>query len=712
MEQQLLFPCGRGHEQPLALELENLGLRDIKIGHAVVSGRGSLELAYRGCLWLRTASRVLLPLADGEVNDPDDIYALVKGIAWEDHLDPNCTFAVFFNGTGQGIRNTQFGALKCKDAIADRLLERYRRRPDVDNKEPDISIDVHLRRGQLTVSLDLSGGGLHRRGYRHNQGAAPIKENLAAAMLYRCQWPELSRQGFNLIDPLCGSGTLLLEGLQMAADIAPALGRERFGFSAWLPHKPSQWRQLIEEAQQRREEGLNRLELKIWGFDQDREAIFAAKENARRLGLGHCLHLEVSPLDRFAWVKAYGEQGLLISNPPYGERLGSTIELIPTYERLGAAFKGFPAGWQLALVSSNAALLQRLHLKSHRHYQAQNGSLDVSINLYRRDEQREEVGTNPAPPSGFGGGEQGRMFANRLRKNFKKFQTEAAQLGTDAYRVYDRDMPEYAVAVDLYGDRLHIQEYAPPPTVRVEKARERLLDVLAIAPEVLGIARDKVYLKTRQRQAGKSQYEKQDKKGEFFPVREGAAQLLVNLSDYLDTGLFLDHRPLRRRIFQEAAGQRFLNLFCYTGSFSVQAALGGASLSTSVDLSGTYLDWAARNFTLNGLGGRHRLVKSDVLSFLEKGSEQFDLIVCDPPTFSNTKKSQLLFDVQRDQQRLLELTMNRLAPGGSLYFSNNYQRFKLAPQLEERYRVERLELLDFDFSRRPKIHQIYWFRHR
>ena len=405
MEQQLLFPCGRGHEQPLALELEHLGLRDIKIGHAVVSGRGSLELAYRGCLWLRTASRVLLPLADGEVNDPDDIYALVKSIAWEDHLDPNCTFAVFFNGTGQGIRNTQFGALKCKDAIADRLLERYRRRPDVDNKEPDISIDVHLRRGQLTVSLDLSGGGLHRRGYRHSQGAAPIKENLAAAMLYRCQWPELSRQGFNLIDLLCGSGTLLLEGLQMAADIAPALGRERFGFSAWLPHKPSQWRQLIEEAQQRREEGLNRLELKIWGFDQDREAIFAAKENARRLGLGHCLHLEVSPLDRFAWVKAYGEQGLIISNPPYGERLGSTIELIPTYEGLGAAFKGFPAGWQLALVSSNAALLQRLHLKSHRHYQAQNGSLDVSINLYRRDEQREEVGTNPAPPSGFGGGE-------------------------------------------------------------------------------------------------------------------------------------------------------------------------------------------------------------------------------------------------------------------------------------------------------------------
>ena len=216
-------------------------------------------------------------------------------------------------------------------------------------------------------------------------------------------------------------------------------------------------------------------------------------------------------------------------------------------------------------------------------------------------------------------------------------------------------------------------------------------------------------LKTRERQRGSAQYQKQAARGEYLPVREGAATFLVNLHDYLDTGLFLDHRPLRRRIYGEARDKRFLNLFCYTASASVQAALGGAAHTTSVDLSQTYLDWAHRNFDANELDSRHRLIKADVMAWLAEGDSQYDLILCDPPTFSNTKKEQRVFDVQRDHVVLIERCMKRLAPGGTLYFSNNYRGFKLDPAINERYHCEDISAatIGFDFARRPNIHKAW-----
>ena len=231
MQHPLVLPCAKGSEQVLLQEAETLGLQNARLGVAVVSGTGDLETAYRLCLWSRVASRVLWIVAEGEVANPDDIYALARAVPWDEHIDADSTFAVNFNGIGQGIRNTQFGALKVKDAIADQLRDTLHRRPDVDAKNPDISIDAHLRKGRLTLALDLSGGSLHQRGYRLAHGAAPIKEHLAATLLYRAGWPQLAADGYNLIDPLCGSGTLLLEALLMAADIAPALKRPRFGFT-------------------------------------------------------------------------------------------------------------------------------------------------------------------------------------------------------------------------------------------------------------------------------------------------------------------------------------------------------------------------------------------------------------------------------------------------------------------------------------------------
>ena len=546
MQHPLVLPCAKGSEQVLLAEAESLGLQNARLGVAVVSGSGDLETAYRLCLWSRVASRVLWIVAEGEVANPDDIYALARAVPWDEHIDADSTFAVNFNGIGQGIRNTQFGALKVKDAIADQLRDTLHRRPDVDAKNPDISIDAHLRKGRLTLALDLSGGSLHQRGYRLAHGAAPIKEHLAATLLYRAGWPQLAADGYNLIDPLCGSGTLLLEALLMAADIAPALKRPRFGFTRWQSHKPAVWKRLHEEAVARREAGLSRLDLKIWGYDHDGATLATARDNAARLDLGHCLHLERRELARFTAQPGYGARGLIITNPPYGERLGTLSELVGTYDALGAAYKTFPADWQMAVISSNPDLLKRLRLQRHKTYQAYNGGLETQIALYLRSEQHESEGQthDPAAPVD----EQARMLANRLRKNRRAAQKAAEAAETNAYRVYDQDMPEYAVAVDIYGDHVHVQEYAPPKTVAPEKASKRLLDALHIIPQILEIPAANLVLKTRERQRGSAQYQKQAARGEYLPVREGAATLLVNLHDYLDTGHQVRGRVMKYRI--------------------------------------------------------------------------------------------------------------------------------------------------------------------
>ncbi|WP_122580050.1 bifunctional 23S rRNA (guanine(2069)-N(7))-methyltransferase RlmK/23S rRNA (guanine(2445)-N(2))-methyltransferase RlmL, partial [Pseudomonas viridiflava] len=305
--------------------------------------------------------------------------------------------------------------------------------------------------------------------------------------------------------------------------------------------------------------------------------------------------------------------------------------------------------------------------------------------------------------------EGGQMFANRLQKNLKLMGKWVRREGIDCYRVYDADMPEYSMAIDLYHDWVHVQEYAAPKSIDPEKASARLFDALAAIPQALNIDKSRVVIKRRERQSGTRQYERQSAQGQFLEVKEGGVKLLVNLTDYLDTGLFLDHRPMRMRIQREAAGKRFLNLFAYTATASVHAAKGGARSTTSVDLSRTYLDWARRNLSLNGFSDKNRLEQSDVTVWLQACREEYDLIFIDPPTFSNSKRMEGVFDVQRDQVELIDLAMARLAPGGVLYFSNNFRKFVLDENLGQRYAVEEItaQTIDQDFARNSKIHRAW-----
>ena len=721
---EIVLTCPKGLEGLLLEEAKILGLEEAREQTAAVRGHAEIEVAYRLCLWSRLANRVLLVLSRFAMNNADELYEGVKAVDWRDHLEPAGSLAVEFSGNGSGIDNTHFGALKVKDAIVDRLRTSGGERPSIDKLNPDLRVHLRLDRGEAVLSLDLSGHSLHQRGYRLQQGAAPLKENLAAAVLIRAGWPRIAAEGGALADPMCGVGTFLIEAALMAADIAPNLKRERWGFSNWLGHVPAIWKKLHAEAEQRAAAGLAKPPLWIRGYEADPRLIQPGRNNVERAGLSDWVKIYQGELGSFEPRPDQNQKGLVISNPPYGERLGDEASLLYLYQNLGERLRQACLGWEAAVFTGAPELGRRMGLRSHKQYSFWNGALACKLLLIkvrteqfvtgeRRAREDDQQPVNEAPQQARLS-EGGQMFANRLQKNLKQLGKWARREGVECYRLYDADMPEYALAVDLYRDWVHVQEYAAPRSVDPDKAQARLLDALAAIPQALGVAQSRVAIKRRERQTGTKQYQRQAAQGQFMEVSEGGVKLLVNLTDYLDTGLFLDHRPLRLRIQREAAGKRFLNLFCYTATATVHAAKGGARSTTSVDLSKTYLDWARRNLSLNGFSDKHRLEQGDVMAWLGEDRGEYDLIFIDPPTFSNSKRMEGVFDVQRDHVELLDLAMARLARGGVLYFYNNFRKFQLDESLVARYQVEEIsaQTLDPDFARNPKIHRAWRFTAR
>lgn len=713
----LFASCPKGVESLLASELKQLGASDVVETVAGVSFFGDLELAYRSCLWSRLASRILLRLGEIDSIDKTTFYHELQTIDWDEHLDQGSSIRVDFNGSTPDINHTRFGSQFVKDAIVDQLRDRHGWRPSVSNSKPDLRINVHARDKKAFVSIDLSGQSLHERGYRLEAGEAPLKENLAAALLYRAGWPEVVRQGGTLLDPLCGSGTLLIEGAMMAADIAPGLLRVRYGFDKWMGHVPKIWLAVLEEARDRRSAGLLAIKSTIIGYEGLPKIVGRAKANLQRAGLSKLITIEQQELTNLK-VDTDLEPGLVIANPPYGERMGDETSLVYLYKHLGEKLKQQTPGWQAGIFTSSQALARSLGMGPKKSYTLFNGTLSCKLFLYDiRERQPEQAGkaedVRPAVvfKASTPGGE---MFANRLKKNLRLMAKWVKKEGIECYRLYDADMPEYAVAVDVYKDWVHVQEYAAPKSIDEDKAYQRLLEALEVIPGVLGIPENHVIFKRRERQSGKRQYERLEQSGDMLEVYEGQCRLLVNLNDYLDTGLFLDHRKMRLRIASEAQGKDFLNLFCYTGTATVHAAVGGAASTTSVDLSNTYLGWARKNQLLNGLVDRkHRLEQADCVEWLKQEKRQYDLIFMDPPTFSNSKRMRDVFDIQEVHVELINLAMARLRKGGVLYFSNNFRRFQLAEDLMNQFNVEEItaSTIDRDFQRRPGIHRCWRIQH-
>ncbi|MFC0140986.1 bifunctional 23S rRNA (guanine(2069)-N(7))-methyltransferase RlmK/23S rRNA (guanine(2445)-N(2))-methyltransferase RlmL [Erwinia mallotivora] len=699
----LFASTARGLEELLKSELEALGATACKVVQGGVHYEGDDRLMYQSLLWSRLASRILLPLTECGVYSNVDLYLGVQAVDWPAIFGSDKTFAVHFSGLNEVIRNSQYGALKVKDAIVDSFTRKNLPRPDVDREQPDIRINVWLNHDKASIALDLSGDGLHQRGYRQQTGAAPLKENLAAAIVLRSGW----KPGTAMVDPMCGSGTLLIEAAMIASDRAPGLHRNHWGFNAWSQFDATLWRELKSEAQARASRGLRATTSRFYGYDNDQRVIERARVNARKAGLADLIGFNVQDVLKLTNPLADGTAGTVLSNPPYGERLESEPALIALYSQTGRIMKQHFAGWNLSLFSASPELLSCLQLRAERQFKAKNGPLDCVQKNYQL------AATGAAPQ---GNAQIAEDYANRLRKNLKKLEKWAKQEGIECYRLYDADLPEYNVAVDRYAEWVVVQEYAPPKTIDATKARQRLFDVLAATLSVLELPANRLVLKTRERQKGKNQYQKMGEKGDFFEVSEFNAKLWVNLTDYLDTGLFLDHRIARKMLGQMSQGKDFLNLFAYTGSASVHAGLGGARSTTTVDMSRTYLEWAERNLRLNGLTGRqHRLIQADCLSWLSESDEQYDLIFIDPPTFSNSKRMEESFDVQRDHLLLLKNLKRLLRKGGTIMFSNNKRGFKMDHDGLSGLHLTAQEITastqSQDFARNRQIHNCWLITH-
>jgi 23S rRNA (guanine2445-N2)-methyltransferase / 23S rRNA (guanine2069-N7)-methyltransferase len=706
----------RGMEPLLADELRALGAGGVAETRAGVAFSGPLATAYRVCLWSRVANRVLLSLATFAIASADDLYDGVLTIDWGEHMAVDGTLAVDFVSVGSPVTHTHFGALKVKDAVVDQFRERGGERPSVETTQPDVRINVFAHRNEATVSIDLSGDSLHRRGYREPgvQVGAPLKENLAAALLLRVGWPQIAAEGGSLVDPLCGSGTLPLEAALIAADIAPGLacGRPRpvWGFLGWRGHDPAVWAELVEEAVGRRAAGLPSAP-PIIGYDNDAGAVAIALANVERTGLAGVVHIEcreLATLER----PANAEHGLVIANPPYGERLGESPAVEGVYTLLGERLRTRFTGWRAGVLAIDREIGRLTGLRARKVTTFYNGALQCSLLDFEISADRfmREGAPPPAfvrPPS-----EQAEMFANRLRKNLRHLGKQMRRTGVTCYRVYDADLPDYSMAIDIYEGFAHVQEYAPPPEIDPDKASARMDEAMLLIPQVLEIPAERVFLKVRRRQRGPAQYDRQATLGEFYVVHEADCSYYVNFSDYLDTGLFLDQRITRQLIHDECKGRRFLNLFGYTGTASVSAAKGGAASTTTVDLSSTYLDWTQRNFELNGLKrARNEVVRADCLEWIAKAKGSYDFILLDPPTFSNSKRmGQQTFDVQRDHADLINMTARRLlASGGTLFFAGNSRRFRLDREALAGYRLEDISkaTLPADFARSARMHTVW-----
>lgn len=715
----LFTSCPAGVESLLAAELATLGAADLREVSAGVQAGGDLATAYRICLWSRLASRVLLQLDRFPAPDADALYAGVQRVDWSRHLSPAGTLAVGFTGTSRTINNTHFGALRVKDAVVDQLRERSGVRPSVDRERPDLRLHVHLYRDTATLSIDLAGQPLHRRGYRGAGATAPLKENLAAAILLLSDWAAIAAENRPFIDPMCGSGTLVIEAALMAADIAPGLLRTYFGFQGWLGHDAQIWDALVAEAEARRTRGLRRLPM-LLGRDHDPAAVDMARGAVRRARLGAHVRIEHGALADLSPPSGQ-PPGLLVTNPPYGQRLGGG-DLGRVYSDLGRVLRQRFAGWRATVFTGNPDLLHRLRLSQQTLASLHNGAIPCRLAALEVPEQAAAVpARESAPEKDRTGDDVAQAFANRLRKNLRNIGRWAEREGIACFRLYDADIPEFAVAIDVYGNEqrwLHVQEYAPPRSVDAQVAEQRLQALMSRLPDVLDIPATNIFLKLRRRQKGGAQYEKLAGSGRLHEVREDGKRFLVNLEDYLDTGLFLDHRLTRRLIGEMSAGQDFLNLFAYTGTATVYAAMAGARSTTTVDMSNTYLDWAQRNLALNlAASDAHVFVHADCLQWLRtqvqrKDGTRYGLIFLDPPTFSASKRMSTTFDVQRDHASLLRDVSRLLAPDGTLIFSTNRRGFRLDHAALHGLIIEDItdSTIPRDFARNRRIHTCFRIR--
>lgn len=746
MEEQFEYfaTCPLGFERTLADELKRLRVQRVRPLKGGVAFFGTRVDGYRACLWSRIASRVTRVLARVDASSAEALYRGVRAITWEGLVGEGATVAVSAHGTNDALRNTQFTALKVKDALCDRLRGVRGARPDVAPERPDVPVWVSIHGKKATVAIDYAGESLHRRGYRDPsaQVDAPLKEALAAGMLTWGGWDALAAPSVRrakaargedpaapaFVDPVCGGGTLVLEAAMMASDRAPGLMRDYWGFAGCADFDAEAFDGLLADADERFEAGLEGMPT-LLGADIDARAVEIARNHARRLGMvDRVTFVQADCADLSETLAAAGidasAPGFMALNPPYGMRLlaGGVGGF---YGHLSAGLACLSDAWRMVAITPDASFDAALGLDAERRFDTYNGPLSAQVRSYRLGGQAiQEIAVTTLAGAERGVAtvsEHAEQFAARLRKMARTRRKWARKHDIHAYRVYDADLPDYAVAVDVFEEAgtgavaLLVAEYQAPRDIDPGKAARRFRDAVAVTGAVFDVPEERVFTRVRRQDRGGSQYsDEAGRDSHRLIVEEAGHPFELDLAGYLDTGLFLDHRITRAKVAALASGARFLNLFAYTGSASVYAAAGGAASTTTVDMSQTYLDWARRNMDRSGFfGARHRFVRADVLAWVDRAvaspEERYDLVFVDPPTFSNSKTmGERTWDIQRDHAALLAKVGTLLNPGGTIVFSGNLRSFKLdeAALADAGLEAKNItaETIPEDFERNPRIH--------
>ncbi|TWT36310.1 Ribosomal RNA large subunit methyltransferase K/L [Posidoniimonas corsicana] len=685
-----------GVEAVVRRELEALGYPAKITAPGRVAFEGDPQAIAQANLWLRAGERVVVELASFPATDFGQLFDGVAALDWAAWIPPDGEFPV--RGRSRGSQLSSVPA--CQKIVKKAIVERLRQQHGV-QELPETAglygVEVALVDDVATLTLDTTGVGLHKRGYRPVTSSAPLRETLAAAIVQLSYW----RNGRPLLDPFCGAGTLAIEAAMIGRQIAPGL-RRVFAAEDWPAVPADVWQAAREQAQQRM---LPALDERILATDADDQVLVTARRSAERAGVLEDIHFQQRA---FADTLSKREYGCLITNPPYGERLGEQREIEELYQAMPLVLRRLPT-WSHYVLTSRLDFEQLVGQTADKRRKLYNGRLECTLFQYQGPKPPKgegggrKQGAEPAsaaktsvvepapkasvdaPQRAFGGlkpeaARQAEEFSNRLKKLARHLRKWPTKRGITCYRIYDRDIPEAPFAIDRYDDALHIAEYERPHDRTPAEHADWLDHMVRTAADALETPRELVFVKRRFRQRGETQYQRVAEQQAVRLVKEAGLTFRVNLSDYVDTGLFLDHRVTRGRFRDEAEGKRVLNLFAYTGAFSVYALAGGAERVTTVDLSPTYLDWARDNVRLNKLdASRCDFVEGDSQEFVESlpAEPLFDLAIVDPPTFSNTKRGADDWDVQQHAAPLLVEVAKRMPPGGVIYFSTNSRRFKL-----------------------------------
>ncbi|MDG2013246.1 MAG: bifunctional 23S rRNA (guanine(2069)-N(7))-methyltransferase RlmK/23S rRNA (guanine(2445)-N(2))-methyltransferase RlmL [Pirellulaceae bacterium] len=733
---RLTAACAFGLEAIVKRELISLGFEPKVEQPGRISFNGDWGAVAKANLWLRTADRILIEVLKFPAPDFDTLFETVKSFDWSELIPEDAKFPVTGRSRLSQLSSVPAVQRSVKRAVVE-SLKRYHGTSLLPEDGPLYKVDVALLKDEATLTIDTTGPSLHKRGYRKLIGAAPIKETMAAALVTLSVWnPERM-----LVDPFCGTGTIPIEAALIGLNIAPGLQRD-FSFSQWS-NVPSS--ALIDARHQAHEAQRDGISLQITGTDIDDDALEMARFHARKAGVADQIHFQQKA---FVDFRSKREYGCMVTNPPYGERLEETEELLPLYKSIPMVFQRVPT-WSLFVLTNKPRLEAIVQKTATRRRKLFNGRIECTYfqflgprpprDLPKPDESHDAEATEESsspddapkreqekspPPSKkppkqkvapvFGGlrkqdYEQAELFQNRLQKRARHLRRWPSRRNINCYRLYERDVPEIPLVVDRYADALHITRYDRPHDRDLARDAAWLELMQKTAAAALEIPIHRVFVKKRQEEL--QQHAKVDSVKKMFEVQEGELKFLVNLTDYIDTGLFLDHRNLRQTVGEQAAGQDFLNLFAYTGSFSVYAAQGGAKSTTTVDLSGNYLDWAQKNMHLNQLeSSQHRFIAEDAIEFLQNtarnSDRRYDLAVVDPPTFSNSKKTNRDWDVQLQHAELLRLTRLVMRPQGVVYFSTNFRRFKLDVAGLSGYKIQEIskQTVPEDF-RNKRIHR-------